>query len=128
MSMDCTVSSEVGSAFPMRPPDLFASASLRRLPTSVTRSGRPASTSISFQASAHAFLQRKSWRFCPQVFTFAPNLQGRFPALSGGCARAAGRPVACHLATHRRDDDSRSEEHTSELQSLMRTSYAVFCL
>src|SRR3546814_7568812 len=24
--------------------------------------------------------------------------------------------------------DARSEEHTSELQSLMRTSYAVFCL
>src|SRR3546814_7350693 len=27
-----------------------------------------------------------------------------------------------------RVDDSRSEEHTSELQSLMRISYAVFCL
>src|SRR3546814_7074227 len=26
------------------------------------------------------------------------------------------------------DLDRRSEEHTSELQSLMRTSYAVFCL
>src|SRR3546814_7331694 len=26
------------------------------------------------------------------------------------------------------DDPSRSEEHTSALQSLMRTSYAVFCL
>src|SRR3546814_1040489 len=26
------------------------------------------------------------------------------------------------------DAKSRSEEHTSELQSLMRTSYAVFCL
>src|SRR3546814_9974358 len=26
------------------------------------------------------------------------------------------------------DDIARSEEHTSELQSLMRTSYAVFCL
>src|SRR3546814_10175645 len=26
------------------------------------------------------------------------------------------------------DGDGRSEEHTSELQSLMRTSYAVFCL
>src|SRR3546814_9875421 len=25
-------------------------------------------------------------------------------------------------------DDGRSEEHTSELQSLMRISYAVFCL
>src|SRR3546814_5938793 len=30
---------------------------------------------------------------------------------------------ACH-----QDFRSRSEEHTSELQSLMRTSYAVFCL
>src|SRR3546814_2771704 len=29
------------------------------------------------------------------------------------------------LAFH---DDRRSEEHTSELQSLMRISYAVFCL
>src|SRR3546814_6414731 len=28
----------------------------------------------------------------------------------------------------RRLDDGRSEEHTSELQSLMRISYAVFCL
>src|SRR3546814_6139988 len=27
-----------------------------------------------------------------------------------------------------RDGASRSEEHTSELQSLMRNSYAVFCL
>src|SRR3546814_3879006 len=26
------------------------------------------------------------------------------------------------------DEDPRSEEHTSELQSLMRISYAVFCL
>src|SRR3546814_6766541 len=28
----------------------------------------------------------------------------------------------------RRIEDERSEEHTSELQSLMRSSYAVFCL
>src|SRR3546814_7383315 len=34
--------------------------------------------------------------------------------------RMAPRPVA--------DRDVRSEEHTSELQSLMRISYAVFCL
>src|SRR3546814_5316052 len=27
-----------------------------------------------------------------------------------------------------REDEARSEEHTSELQSLMRISYAVFCL
>src|SRR3546814_6876107 len=35
------------------------------------------------------------------------------------------RPVTCGGA---RASGSRSEEHTSELQSLMRISYAVFCL
>src|SRR3546814_14801374 len=42
-----------------------------------------------------------------------------------GESRAGGHTV------DRRDQDGvhpRSEEHTSELQSLMRTSYAVFCL
>src|SRR3546814_2023922 len=29
---------------------------------------------------------------------------------------------------HVKDNSTRSEEHTSELQSLMRISYAVFCL
>src|SRR3546814_6399168 len=40
-----------------------------------------------------------------------------------------GRPApdALHLG-EQRDRILRSEEHTSELQSLMRTSYAVFCL
>src|SRR3546814_8161621 len=32
------------------------------------------------------------------------------------------------LLSYRRADRGRSEEHTSELQSLMRNSYAVFCL
>src|SRR3546814_1105074 len=34
------------------------------------------------------------------------------------------RPVRLHPG----GDHARSEEHTSELQSLMRSSYAVFCL
>src|SRR3546814_2674428 len=34
-------------------------------------------------------------------------------------------PADCHVFGRRR---KRSEEHTSELQSLMRNSYAVFCL
>src|SRR3546814_4524415 len=41
------------------------------------------------------------------------------------------RPIAGrHLAQRglRARQVARSEEHTSELQSLMRTSYAVFCL
>src|SRR3546814_10541998 len=45
----------------------------------------------------------------------------------------AGKPVDCIQlsairSTDVRDDRTRSEEHTSELQSLMRISYAVFCL
>src|SRR3546814_3550981 len=32
------------------------------------------------------------------------------------------------LTTYKDQDSGRSEEHTSELQSLMRISYAVFCL
>src|SRR3546814_5097052 len=36
--------------------------------------------------------------------------------------------VACNSAIAERYPELRSEEHTSELQSLMRNSYAVFCL
>src|SRR3546814_9173465 len=39
--------------------------------------------------------------------------------VAGGCALLAGDPASRWM---------RSEEHTSELQSLMRISYAVFCL
>src|SRR3546814_6124364 len=67
-------------------------------------------------------------------------------ALCGGCCSCA----TCHVhvdpdfvaklpgvgedesdlldSSDHRDEYSRSEEHTSELQSLMRSSYAVFCL
>src|SRR3546814_17736401 len=37
-------------------------------------------------------------------------------------------PTPPHAPAPRNDLLSRSEEHTSELQSLMRISYAVFCL
>src|SRR3546814_5669425 len=39
--------------------------------------------------------------------------------------RAGGTVI---FMRHERTDVTRSEEHTSELQSLMRISYAVFCL
>src|SRR3546814_4228165 len=38
------------------------------------------------------------------------------------------RPVGAPLARCVHGDGGRSEEHTSELQSLMRISYAAFCL
>src|SRR3546814_6539469 len=45
----------------------------------------------------------------------------------GRCFRT-GRPRGRVCRQHRDALDQRSEEHTSELQSLMRISYAVFCL
>src|SRR3546814_1932688 len=43
---------------------------------------------------------------------------------------AENQTLATPIYTHSipNTKDNRSEEHTSELQSLMRTSYAVFCL
>src|SRR3546814_7385551 len=60
------------------------------------------------------------------------------PAFQGAAGRAGHTDLegaagdqwadAAIAEAGRRPADERSEEHTSELQSLMRTSYAVFCL
>src|SRR3546814_1634887 len=50
-------------------------------------------------------------------------------AITSGAALASHRELAGRLEQAGRHlDGARSEEHTSELQSLMRISYAVFCL
>src|SRR3546814_4284836 len=62
------------------------------------------------------------------------EVEGDLQPVLGGRVRQAGEVV--EVAELRMDRvvaaflraDGRSEEHTSELQSLMRTSYAVFCL
>src|SRR3546814_2321550 len=51
-------------------------------------------------------------------------LSGLKKAVSG----ITGKPSEPAHAIERGSDGLRSEEHTSELQSLMRISYAVFCL
>src|SRR3546814_2533265 len=53
---------------------------------------------------------------------------GRHDELRHGAFAPLGRLVAVGHAGHHDDEVGRSEEHTSELQSLMRLSYAVFCL
>src|SRR3546814_5063545 len=68
-----------------------------------------------------------------------PEVAGRHrdrPDVDGGLREvvAVGPGAACEeveedVADQQREADrGRSEEHTSELQSLMRISYAVFCL
>src|SRR3546814_6621220 len=73
-----------------------------------------------------------------------PAAGHRIDADIGGCIGGAGprrravghrfqqiavlQPDGVHYAGQQRGVAIRSEEHTSELQSLMRSSYAVFCL
>src|SRR3546814_2809747 len=52
--------------------------------------------------------------------------QGQLPALRHGKAAEAFLDEIAEILLRR--SRPRSEEHTSELQSLMRISYAVFCL
>src|SRR3546814_5513047 len=53
-----------------------------------------------------------------------------FVHVHSSCASCTGRRFPWRRLSKQADrlSNSRSEEHTSELQSLMRTSYAVFCL
>src|SRR3546814_8651027 len=52
----------------------------------------------------------------------------RGDALLGARVHLVGADLHLHRLALRTDHRRRSEEHTSELQSLMRISYAVFCL
>src|SRR3546814_10777262 len=62
--------------------------------------------------------------------------RGERPASEAYVARVTARPAfgkahadqLAHFAAADEARSNRSEEHTSELQSLMRISYAVFCL
>src|SRR3546814_3336093 len=63
------------------------------------------------------------------VCAFAPRQ--RHPAACCVCPRYNGRDqngCSVQVPAAWADSRQRSEEHTSELQSLMRISYAVFCL
>src|SRR3546814_13258646 len=57
------------------------------------------------------------------------NAAGRAKVRADRCSVDRQRDIVETAdADHRVNLDIRSEEHTSELQSLMRISYAVFCL
>src|SRR3546814_4341503 len=89
-------------------PALSISASSRRFITAWGRNGLAASCISTLPAPpVAAIYSSPAFADCRRV---AP------PVTQGGGARPS------------RAADTRSEEHTSELQSLMRISYAVFCL
>src|SRR3546814_5616535 len=58
----------------------------------------------------------------------SPILQNIMPASPAPTPSRAHSPAKSPPASFPSTTNRRSEEHTSELQSLMRSSYAVFCL
>src|SRR3546814_2374900 len=57
-----------------------------------------------------------------------PALEARFQRIKAKLAGYVLDPKQTLIRYPESDQSIRSEEHTSELQSLMRISYAVFCL
>src|SRR3546814_10426221 len=111
------------------PPHRAAVPSFRAVAESSDRTARP----------------HRPGRCCPGTFHWAPAPVRRPPhrhraptprvALPAGKGARPGSTATCLGDADRRsaklrkaESQPRSEEHTSELQSLMRLSYAVFCL
>src|SRR3546814_8080630 len=79
-----------------------------------------------------------TWPICSEIFPFIGYIEPRQPAPqksgSSGSFRVAAPQSAAQavcamgLANNATSGLMRSEENTSELQSLMRISYAVFCM
>src|SRR3546814_1753319 len=68
--------------------------------------------------------QKKKCWYCGTKLT-AYHVDHRIPLARGGSNGPENLVIACPACNLSK---GRSEEHTSELQSLMRISYAVFCL
>src|SRR3546814_9648092 len=77
----------------------------------------------------HAFAGRQDASF-PAANARGSQFDDRHavPLHSGPCDDGQHGPAAADAAEFIWLSSIRSEEHTSELQSLMRISYAVFCL
>src|SRR3546814_9347819 len=98
---------------------------MRRHPPASTRTDTPFPYTPLFRYPAADAAERKSAPGQALVCVVRAQTQAIFGAAGEhpiGLADAAGDQIVDE------DADVRSEEHTSELQSLMRISYAVFCL
>src|SRR3546814_3353749 len=76
----------------------------------------------------HPELLNPSWHQCQGPIVGRHRFKVALPGL---IFDLAARRAGAHHQSHGREQSEkrpRSEEHTSELQSLMRISYAVFCL
>src|SRR3546814_6085553 len=94
---------------------------MRRLPPRSTRTDTLFPSTTLFRSVARIFIPTRS---CPRHAS-ANRGQPREPLVSSSAAHVEPHHSMVFAPA---DVLPRSEEHTSELQSLMRISYAVFCL
>src|SRR3546814_4942171 len=79
----------------------------------------------SFEETVEVFLQAAMFGMSDELTGVTENIMlGQLARVGTGFVDLLLDDKKLHLAI----EHSRSEEHTSELQSLMRISYAVFCL
>src|SRR3546814_4317685 len=103
----------------IRPPPRSTRTDTRLPYTTLFRSSQE-SHAPPFKLGVHCFAQRRK--------EVGLGRKVPFPASNGFGAASARESRFATSAPPSRLRVTRSEEHTSELQSLMRISYAVFCL
>src|SRR3546814_2840586 len=99
-----------------------------RLPTDLDGASICITKGTTSELNTAEYFERKGLRF--QSVVFENPEEAKLAFFAGRCdamTTDAFTLTVIRLADTAHPDD-RSEEHTSELQSLMRTSYAVFCL
>src|SRR3546814_10938680 len=76
----------------------------------------------------YTYLHTLSLHYALPIYVFVPSSQKRNAAKHLDHCRSKDFNKLIHRPPNFAASKLRSEEHTSELQSLMRNSYAVFCL
>src|SRR3546814_3843122 len=104
-----------------------------RRPTRSTRTDTLLPYTTLFRSYHHPLLgSRQDGKAACQALVWRPRGHGLDRRHDGELARCLSAPAAGRFARTQAQSHQpigpRSEEHTSELQSLMRLSYAVFCL
>src|SRR3546814_1907388 len=89
---------------------------------------RSSSCEACLHIGARARQSRRATRIARKRAARVRETSCRMICISGTTGAARDHRVECRKLRGAARGEGRSEEHTSELQSLMRISYAVFCL
>src|SRR3546814_954918 len=99
--------------------------SMNRRPPRSTRTDTPCPYTTLFRSDPRGYARLAA---VDAIFPAQPPAAETAAGAEAGARAHHGQPAAATLHGNPGPRQGRSEEHTSELQSLMRISYAVFCL